>query len=117
MLSNTAETNPKPIATLHDASGSVSTGIIDAANTSERRKMLPLSAPGSSSQWGRRRGTHSNSATHTAAPMNGKRSEISVNRTLTTTLATIAVIKIAATMNTRAQSIETPTGGSRVIGE
>ena len=33
MLSNTAETKPSPSATFHDASGSLCTGIIDAAST------------------------------------------------------------------------------------
>ena len=79
--------------------------------------MLPLNAPGSSSQCGRRNGTHNKSATHTAAPMKGKLSASSVKRTLTTTFATIAMTRIAATMNTRAQSMCTPVGGSRVIGE
>src|SRR5947207_15503822 len=95
MLSNTAETNPRPIDTDHDASGSFWTGIIDAASTRERRKMLPLNALGSSSQCGRRSGTHNNSATHTAAPMNGKVSASSVKRTLTTTVAKLASTGIA----------------------
>ena len=117
MLSNTADTKPSPIATRHDASGSLCTGIIDAARTSESRKMLPLSAFGNSSHAGRRSGTQTRRAAQTAAPMKGKRSEISLYLTLTTTLTTIAATSISATMNTRAQSTTMPTGGSRVIGE
>ena len=92
-------------------------GIIDAARTSDSRKMLPRMAPGSSLHAGRRSGTHTSNATHTAAPMNGKVSEISLKRTLMTTLTTIAVIRISATMNTRVQSMTTPTGASRAIGD
>ena len=117
MLSNTADTKPNPIATCHDASGSFCTGIIEAANTNDNRKMLPLKALGSSSQAGRRSGTHASSATQTAVPMNGNLSDTSLKRTLTTTLTTIAAIKMTATMNTRTQSTTTPTGGLRVMGE
>src|SRR5436190_20470805 len=117
MLSKTGDTNPRLIATGHDAAGSLCTGIIDAASTSESRKMLPLSAFGNSSHAGRRSGTQINNATQTAAPMKGKRSEISMYWALTTTGTTIAATRINATMNTRAQSTTMPTGGSRVIGE
>src|SRR5579864_2669260 len=97
MLSKTAETKPSPSATCHDASG-----------TSDSRKIEPRIAPGSSSQWGLRNGAHSSSAIHTAAPMNGKRSDHALNLTLTTTLTTIAVTRVAATMKTRTPSILMP---------
>src|SRR6185437_15422649 len=108
MLSKTADTKPSPCATSHDASGSFCTGIIEAASTSDSKNIDPRKAPGSSSQCGRRSGTHSSSAIHTAAPMNGKRSDHALNLTLTTTLTTIAVIRIAATMKTRTPSIRMP---------
>src|ERR1700680_476983 len=85
MWSKTAETNPSPSATRHAASGSLCTGIIDAARTSDSRKMLPRMAAGSSPHAGLRSGTHTSNATHTAAPMNGQVSEISLKRTLITT--------------------------------
>ena len=53
MLSNTADTKPRPNAVCHDASGSFSTGIIDAASTSDSRKTLPLNAPGQLAPRGR----------------------------------------------------------------
>src|SRR5690242_12611709 len=117
MLSNTAETNPSPSATCHEASGSLCTGIIDAASTNESRKIEPLSAPGNSLQAGRRSGTHTSSAAHTAAPMNGKRSDHALNFTLTTTFTTIAVTRMNATMNTRAPSMRTLDDASFTMGE
>jgi hypothetical protein len=74
-------------------------------------------AAGSSPHAGRRSGTHTSNATHTAAPMNGKVSEISLKRTLITTLTTIAVTRIKATMNTRALSTTMPATGYLVVGE
>ena len=56
MLSNTAETKPRPNVVCHDAGGSCSTGIIDAASTSDSRNTAPRAASGSSSQSGRRIG-------------------------------------------------------------
>jgi hypothetical protein len=46
MLSNTAETNPRPRVVWGDASGRCSTGIIDAINTSDSRNKLPFAAAG-----------------------------------------------------------------------
>src|SRR5207249_11259388 len=54
MLSNTADKKPRPSAVRADACGKRSTGIIEASNTSESRKMELRNAPGSSSQSGRR---------------------------------------------------------------
>src|ERR1017187_6560001 len=104
MLSNTAETKPRPKAECQDAAGSASTGIIDAQVTRDSRKIDPLLASGSSSQSGLLSGTLNRIAAHTAAPMNGKGTEGSLNSTLTITLATIAQIRISATMPARGQS-------------
>ncbi|MNC91930.1 hypothetical protein D3C83_82720 [compost metagenome] len=75
MLSKTAETKPSASADSHEAAGSFSTGIMEAHRMSESRKMLPWNDSGSRPQSGLRHGTHARIATHTAAPMNGKRSE------------------------------------------
>src|ERR1700674_3591823 len=113
MLSNTADTNPRPSAVVHDADGSFSTGISDAHTMSESRKTLPLAAAGRSDQAGRRHSAAMKIATHTPAPMNGKRSDHWLNLTLTT----IAVTRMNATIATRGQSTRTPAAVSRVIGE
>ncbi len=105
MLSNTAEMKPRPKAECQEAGGSVSTGIIEAQLTRDSRKIEPLVASGNNSQSGRRSGTLSRSAIHTVAPMNGKRSEISLYSTLTITLVTMAQTRISATMPTRGQSM------------
>src|SRR6266496_3535193 len=107
MLSNTAETKPRPIATRHDASGSFSTGIIDAAVTSESRKIVPLNVSGSTSQSGRRTGTVTKIDTQTASPMNGKRPATSGYTTFMTTLVTTAATRISATIPTRITSTRT----------
>ena len=72
MLSNTADTKPSPIATCHDASGSLCTGIIDAASTSDSRNTAPRERAGQlAPSAGARSGTQTRIATQTAAPMNG----------------------------------------------
>ena len=75
ILSKTADTKPSPNAVCHEATGSFSTGIIEAHVTRESRKTLPLKASGSRLHSGLRTGVDSNSATHTAAPRKGKRSD------------------------------------------
>src|SRR5712691_2995145 len=117
MLSNTADTKPRPSAVCHDAAGSFSTGISEAHTMSERRNTLPLNAPGSSDHAGLRHSAAMKIATHTAAPMNGNLSEKSLNFTLTMTLTAIAAIRMNATIATRGQSARTPAAGSFVIGE
>ena len=117
MLSNTADTKPRPSAVCHDAAGSFSTGISEAQTISDSRKMLPLSAPGSSDHCGLRHSAVTASATQTPVPMNGKRSDNSLYLTLTRTFTTIAVARMMATIATRAQSTRTPAGGSAAIGE
>src|SRR6185295_16278892 len=62
MLSNTAETTPRPKVPGALASGSRSTGIMDAASTSDSRNTLPLIASGNTLQSGRRHGVSSNSS-------------------------------------------------------
>src|SRR3954451_8726485 len=104
MLSNTAETKPRVSATAHEASGSASTGIRDAAVTSDNKNTEPLKASGNSSQSGLRKGTDASSATQTAAPMNGKCSAESRKCRLTATLVTMAATSIAPTIPTRGQS-------------
>ena len=54
MLSNTDDKKPSPSAVCHEASGSCSTGIIDAESTSDSRNSEPFSASGSSDHSGRR---------------------------------------------------------------
>ena len=55
-----------------DATGRLSTGIIEAQTTSESRKSEPLKVSGSTSQSWRRTFTVRTRATQTATPMNGK---------------------------------------------
>src|SRR3989442_2145284 len=117
MLSNTAETKPRPSAVCHDAAGSFSTGIGEAQVISKRRNALPLNAPGSSDHAGLRHSAAMRIAAHTAAPMNGKRSEYALNFTLTITLTMIAASRMDATIATRGQSTRAPAAAPCVIGE
>ena len=71
MLSNTADTKPRPSAVCQDASGSFSTGIIEAQVTSASRKIVPLKVSGMTSQSGRRSGAVTRITTHTARPITG----------------------------------------------
>ena len=117
MLSNTAETKPSPSAVCQEAAGSFSTGISEAQRISESRKMLPLNAPGSTDHCGLRQSAVMASATHTPAPMNGKRSESSAYFTFTSTFTAIAVTRMTATISTRGQSTCSPAAASLVMGE
>src|SRR5262245_60437881 len=117
MLSNTAETNPRPSAVGQDATGNFSTGIIDAAVTSASRKIVPLNVSGSTPQSGRRNGVVANSTTHTDSPSTGTRPSNSGKCRLVTTFTTRATSSIAATMNTRVQSMTTPCRACLTIGE
>jgi hypothetical protein len=74
MLSKTDDKKPSPKAVCQDAIGNFSTGIIEAHNTRESKKMEPFSASGTTSQSGRRTATVKRIATQTAMPMKGKRS-------------------------------------------
>ena len=68
-------------------------------------------------QSGRRHGAVASSATHTAMPMTGTRSNSSRKRRLAITLARMATIRIANTIATRDQSTRMPGGMSFMIGE
>ncbi len=76
------------------ARGSLSTGIMEAASTSDKRKQLPLSAPGSSSHAGFRKNAPSRIAPQT--PTAGKSRN---------TLVAMAPPRMRTTMSTRTQSI------------
>ena len=117
MLSNTADTKPSPSAVCHDASGSCSTGIIDAQVTSASRKIVPLKVSGITSQSGRRSGAVARMTTQTASPITGMTSSSAGNFRLAMTFARIATTRIAATMNTRVQSTCKLRGASFTIGE
>ena len=117
MLSNTAETKPKPKAVCHDAAGKCSTGIIDAIVTSESKKIVPFIAPGNSDQSGLRSGTASKIATHTATPITGNWSSTAGKYRFATTLASTAATRMKATMPTRVQSTLMPGGASFMIGQ
>ncbi len=71
MLSNTADTKPRPKAVCEEAAGSFSTGIIEAQVTSASRNTVPLTAPGSSSHSGLRSGAVTRIAATTVTPRNG----------------------------------------------
>src|SRR6266516_4734584 len=55
MLSKTADTNPRPRAVFQDAPGNFSTGIIEAVNTRDSRKMELRNAGGITFQSGARK--------------------------------------------------------------
>jgi hypothetical protein len=117
MLSNTAETKPSPKAVCHDAAGRCSTGIIEAVSTRHSRKIVPRSVAGNTLQSGRRRGAAVNSAIHTAAPSNGRRSVQAGNRRLLTTLTVMASPRVQTTTPTRPQSTRTCSVSRRTIGD
>src|SRR5436190_20284788 len=102
MLSKTEDRKPRPNVVGHEAPGSFSTGMREAHITSESRKIVPLSAFGRSDQSGRRIGAVARIATQTAAPITGKWSSTSLKYRFAATLATIAAMRIAATIATRA---------------
>src|SRR5262245_29121727 len=116
MLSNTADTKPRPNAVGQDAAGSFSTGIIEAQVTSASRNTEPLNASGSNPHSGLRSGTQTRIATQTAAPITGKWSSSAGNLRFAITLARIAATRIQATMPTRVQSTAMPGAASLVIG-
>ena len=116
MLSNTAETKPSPNAVCHDAGGSSSTGIIDAASTSDSRKIVPFIEAGTSLQSGRRTWPPMNIAVQTATPMNGKRSAISLKKRLTVTFTAMAPARMNATTASDHPSMRTPDSASFRIG-
>src|SRR3954452_11221132 len=117
MLSNTAETKPRPSAVGQDATGSLSTGIIEAAVTSASRKIVPLNVSGITDQSGLRKGAVKKITIHTAMPSTGIASSNAGNFRLAVMLAVSAATRMAATINTLVASIFRPLGGSLTIGE
>src|SRR4051812_5078265 len=97
MLSNTADTNPRPRAVGHDAPGSSLTGIIDAQLTRANRNTEPLNASGNSPQPGRRTGAVASSATHSAMASTGMRSASPGMNTLQTMFVVITAASSAPT--------------------
>src|SRR5262245_66595339 len=85
MLSNTADTKPRPSAVGHDAAGSSSTGIIEADVTRASRKIVPLKVSGSTFQSGRRNEAVANRTAHTDKPRTGTRPSSSGKCRLVTT--------------------------------
>src|SRR3954452_16021148 len=117
MLSKTAETKPNPSAVGQLAAGSLSTGIIEAAVTSARRKTVPLKVSGITDQSGRLSAAVRRMTAHTARPSTGMVSIRAGNFRFAVTLATSAATRIAATMKTRTLWIFSPDGGFLTIGE
>src|SRR6186713_2014121 len=117
MLSNTAETKPRPSAVGQDAAGSFSTGISEAAVTSARRKMVPLKVSGITVQSGARRAAVSRMTAQTAMPSTGTVSSKAGNFRLAVIFAASATTRMAATMKTRVGSTFNPFGGFFWIGE
>src|SRR3954469_18339687 len=111
MLSKTAETKPSPSAVAQLAAGNLSTGIIEAAVTSARRKMVPLKVSGITDQSGDLNPAVSRIIAQTASPMTGIVSRTAGNFRFAITLAASAATRMAATMKTRAGSIFSPDGG------
>jgi hypothetical protein len=74
MLSNTADTKPSTSVDRAEASGRLSTGIIDAHRTSASRNTAPFAAFGTAVQSGRRHGASSRMMPMTVRPMYGNRS-------------------------------------------
>ena len=61
MLSNTADTKPRPSVDCGEAAGRLSTGIIEAASTSDSRNTAPFAAAGITVKSGRRHGVSNRS--------------------------------------------------------
>src|SRR5258708_37657200 len=117
MLEKRAETKARPRAVCHVAAGSLSTGIIDAAVTSARRKAAPLNVSGNTDQSGDLNGAVSRMAAQTASPRTGTVASNAGNFRFAVTLATSAAARITATMKTRTLWIFSPVGGFLTIGE
>src|SRR6185437_12334287 len=101
----TAETKPSPSAVCQEASGSFSTGIIEAEVTNASRKSVPLQVAGNTFQSGARNGAVTRIATQTARPITGRLSSRAGYLRLAMTLAPIAVRRMTATMKACVHSI------------
>src|SRR5207302_7737162 len=92
----------------HDAAGSFSTGINEAAVTNARRKIVPLKVSGITFQSGARSPAVSRMTAQTAMPRTGTVSSRTGNFKLAVMFAASAATRMAATMKTRAGSIFRP---------
>src|SRR3954466_14084941 len=108
---------PSPSAVGHEATGNRSTGIIEAASTSDSRKTVPRSVAGITDQSGRRHPDVSSKTSHTVAPRNGRLLEYCGNATFEITLTVTAAMSISATMQTRGQSTARRSSELLTIGE
>ena len=104
MLSNTAERNPRPSVVGQEATGRLSTGIIEAQTTSESRKSVPLKVSGSTSQSWRRTGTVSSERHPHRRADEGEVIGGGREAHVETTLVTMAKTSIVPTMKMRFQS-------------
>src|SRR5690606_14792320 len=105
MLSNTAETQPRPKAVCHDAAGSVSTGISDAQVTSVSRNSVPFTDAGTTFQSVDTKSAETTIAIQT--PAAGKSSS---------TFVAIAPTRISATTTSLRHLTSSPVTSSRWIG-
>ena len=101
----------------HDAAGSFSTGIMEAAVTSARRKIVPLNVSGITFQSGIRKKAVSKIAAQTASPSTGSVSSNAGNFRLAVTFAASAAMRMIATMKTLAPSTRKPLCGFFTTGE
>src|SRR2546429_4895944 len=105
MLSNTAETKPKPSAVGHEAAGSFSTGINEAAVTNARRKIVPLKVSGITFQSGARSPAVSRMTAQTAMPRTGTESSRTGNFKLAGIFGASSSTRVATSMDAHAQSL------------
>ena len=116
MLSNTAETKPRPSVVAQDGVGNAATGISEAHHTSASRNRLPLKALGSRFQLGGRYAASSSRASATARPITGNFSSIAGSRKLNHRLLAIAASSTRPTTTKRPGSICAPGVSSFWIG-
>src|SRR6185436_18627759 len=98
MLSNTADTKPRPSAVGQEAAGSFSTGINEAAVTSASRKIVPLKVSGITFQSGARQPAVNRITAQTARPRTGTASSSAGNFKLAMMFAASAATRMAATI-------------------
>ena len=118
MLSKTADRKPRPKAVCQDAAGSCSTGIIEAASTSDSRNTLPRTDSGTCCQSGRRIGAVSRIV---AADRDAdEREAVGERRRISGSpsgWSTTAAPRISATTPMRGQSSATRARHPSMIGE
>src|SRR5207302_8902936 len=96
MLSNTAETKPKPSAVGHEAAGSFSTGINEGAVTNASRKIVPLKVSGITFQSGARGPAVSRMTARTAMPRTGTVASRARNLALAMSVGACAAVRTGA---------------------